>query len=119
MALLHKIAAAALIVAAVPLAASAADNDCQAKVAEARAELAEEHQAANAARQVESDAEKTMRAATRALAFGDASLFVPAIAQHGGKWDARLGSLRRLSWELQRRTSIEVSLEVRPMPLAR
>jgi hypothetical protein len=35
MALLHKIAAAALIAAAVPLAASAADNDWQAKVAEA------------------------------------------------------------------------------------
>lgn len=57
-------------------------------------------------------------AVSRALAFGDASLFVPAIAQHGGKWDARLGALRRLSWELQRRTSIEVSLEVRPVPLA-
>ncbi|MBL8952430.1 MAG: DUF4159 domain-containing protein [Myxococcaceae bacterium] len=57
-------------------------------------------------------------AASRALAFGDASLFVPAIAQHGGKWDARISSLRRLSWELQRRTSIEVSLEVRPLQLA-
>src|SRR3954462_8399814 len=35
MALLHKVAAAALIAAAVPLTASAADNDWQAKVAEA------------------------------------------------------------------------------------
>jgi len=57
-------------------------------------------------------------AVSRAFAFGDASLFVPAIAQHGGKWDARINALRRLSWELQRRTSIEVSLEVRPLPLA-
>lgn len=57
-------------------------------------------------------------AATRAFAFGDASLFVPAVAQHGGKWDARQSALRRLSWELQRRTSIEVSLEVRPMQLS-
>jgi hypothetical protein len=57
-------------------------------------------------------------AAARAYAFGDASLFVPAIAQHGGRWDARLNGLRRLSWELQRRTSIEVSLEVRPLPLS-
>jgi hypothetical protein len=57
-------------------------------------------------------------AAGRALAFGDASLFVPAVAQHGGRWDARLSALRRLSWELQRRTSIEVSLEVRPMQLS-
>jgi hypothetical protein len=56
--------------------------------------------------------------ATRALAFADASLFVPAIAEHGGKWDSRLNALRRLSWELQRRTSIEVSLEVRPLSLA-
>jgi hypothetical protein len=57
-------------------------------------------------------------AAARAFAFGDASLFVPAVAQHGGKWDARQSALRRLSWELQRRTSIEVSLEVRPMQLS-
>jgi hypothetical protein len=57
-------------------------------------------------------------AAARAFAFGDASLFVPAVAQHGGRWDARLSALRRLSWELQRRTSIEVSLEVRPMQLS-
>ncbi|MBK7858218.1 MAG: DUF4159 domain-containing protein [Archangiaceae bacterium] len=57
-------------------------------------------------------------AAARAFAFGDASLFVPAIAQHGGRWDARFGALRRLAWELQRRTSIEVSLEVRPIALS-
>jgi hypothetical protein len=57
-------------------------------------------------------------AATKAYAFGDASLFVPAVVQHGGRWDARLNALRRLSWELQRRTSIEVSLEVRPLQLS-
>jgi hypothetical protein len=56
--------------------------------------------------------------AARALGFGDSSLFVPAIAQHGGRWDARISALRRLAWELQRRTSIEVSLEVRPMQLS-
>lgn len=56
--------------------------------------------------------------AARAFAFGDASLFVPAIVQHAGRWDARLNALRRLSWELQRRTSIEVSLEVRPLALS-
>jgi hypothetical protein len=57
-------------------------------------------------------------AASRAFAFGDASLFIPAIIQHGGKWDGRMGALRRLAWELQRRTSIEVSLEVRPLQLS-
>ena len=57
-------------------------------------------------------------AARPALALSDASRFVPAIAQHGGKWDGRLSSLRRLAWEVQRRTSVEVSLEARPLPLA-
>ena len=52
-----------------------------------------------------------------ARAFGDSSRFVPAVAQHGGKWDARSSGLRRLAWELQRRTSVEVALEARPMPL--
>jgi hypothetical protein len=57
-------------------------------------------------------------AAAKAFAFGDSSLFVPALVQHGGRWDARLSALRRLSWELQRRTSIEVSLDVRPLQLS-
>jgi hypothetical protein len=56
--------------------------------------------------------------ASRALAFGDSSRFVPAVAQHGGKWDSRLSGLRRLAWELQRRTSVEVVPEARPFGLA-
>ena len=43
-----------------------------------------------------------------AHAFGETSRFVPAVAQHGGAWDARLSGLRRLTYELQRRTSVEV-----------
>src|SRR5579871_2736310 len=56
--------------------------------------------------------------ARRAWAFGDSSRFVPAVAQHGGRWDARLSGLRRLAWELQRRTSVEVVPEARPFPLS-
>src|SRR5205085_9865930 len=40
------------------------------------------------------------------------------VGQHGGRWNARLSGLRRLAWELQRRTSVEVALEARPLPLA-
>jgi Domain of unknown function (DUF4159) len=53
-----------------------------------------------------------------ASAFGDASRFIPAVAQHGGKWDARLSGLRRLAWELQRRTSVETVPDARPFPLS-
>ncbi len=53
----------------------------------------------------------------RADAFGDGSRFVPAVAQHGGRWNARLSGLRRLAWELQRRTSVEVVAEARPLAL--
>lgn len=53
-----------------------------------------------------------------ARAFGDGSRFIPAVAQHGGNWDVRGSALRRLAWELQRRTSVEVALEARPVPLA-
>lgn len=52
-----------------------------------------------------------------ARAFGDASRFIPAIVKHGGRWDARASGLRRLAWELQRRTSVEVQLEARPIAL--
>lgn len=52
-----------------------------------------------------------------ARAFGDASRFIPAVVKHGGRWDARASGLRRLAWELQRRTSVDVVLEARPMPL--
>jgi len=50
-------------------------------------------------------------------AFGDASRFVPAVARHQGRWDVRGSGLRRLAWELQRRTSVEVVLEARPLAL--
>jgi hypothetical protein len=52
-----------------------------------------------------------------ARAFGDASRFVPALGRHGGRWDVRASGLRRLAWELQRRTSVEVLLEARPLAL--
>jgi len=52
-----------------------------------------------------------------AKAFGDASRFVPAVARHQGRWDVRSSGLRRLAWELQRRTSVEVVLEARPVAL--
>jgi hypothetical protein len=53
----------------------------------------------------------------RALAFGDSARFIPAVAQHGGKWDTRLSGLRRLAWELQRRTSVDVVTDARALPL--
>ncbi len=52
-----------------------------------------------------------------ARAFGDASRFIPAVAQHAGTWDTRASGLRRLAWELQRRTSVESILEARAVPL--
>lgn len=54
----------------------------------------------------------------RAWAFGEKSRFIPAVVRHGGRWDTRLGGLRRLSWELQRRTSVEVLPEARPVVLS-
>ncbi len=54
----------------------------------------------------------------RAFAFGDSARFIPAVAQHGGRWDVRLSGLRRLAWELQRRTSVEVVPDARPLPLS-
>ncbi len=56
--------------------------------------------------------------ARRALAFGDSARFIPAVGQHGGRWDTRLSGLRRLAWELQRRTSVEVVPDARPFPLS-
>ncbi len=53
-----------------------------------------------------------------AWAFGDTSRFIPAVAQHGGRWNARLSGLRRLVWELQRRTSVDVVPDARAFPLS-
>ena len=50
-------------------------------------------------------------------AFGRSSLFTPAIARHGGDWDARLPALRTLCWELSQRTSIRVFPEPKPAAL--
>jgi hypothetical protein len=56
--------------------------------------------------------------AARAFAFGDSARFIPAVAHHGPKWNARLSGLRRLVWELQRRTSVEVVPDARPFALS-
>jgi hypothetical protein len=44
-----------------------------------------------------------------ARALADASKLVVGLVQHGGSWNPRPTALRRLAWELTRRTSIEVS----------
>ena len=54
----------------------------------------------------------------RARAFGDASLFQPAIAQHAGNWDLRTNGLRRLAWEVSSRTSVQVLPSVKPIALS-
>jgi hypothetical protein len=57
-------------------------------------------------------------ASAPAFAFGDASRFVPALVKHGHPtWDSRASGLKRLAFELQRRTSLECALEARPMAL--
>ncbi|HEX8434575.1 DUF4159 domain-containing protein [Archangium sp.] len=56
--------------------------------------------------------------AGRASAFGEKSRFIPAVARHGGRWDTRLSGLRRIAWELQRRTSVEVVPDARPFALS-
>jgi hypothetical protein len=38
--------------------------------------------------------------------------------QHGGRWDPRPGALRRMGWELARRTSIETTADPVPVRLA-
>ncbi len=55
----------------------------------------------------------------RARAFGDTSRLVIGHVQHGGRWDPRPAALRRLGWELARRTSIEVSNDAVPVRLDR
>lgn len=56
--------------------------------------------------------------APRSWAFGDDARFIPAMVQHGGRFDARASGLRRLAWELQRRTSVEVIPDARAVSLA-
>jgi hypothetical protein len=54
---------------------------------------------------------------TRALALADASRLVVGHVQHGGRWNPRPSALRRLGWELARRTSIETSADAAPVRL--
>ncbi|MFP2908009.1 DUF4159 domain-containing protein [Pyxidicoccus sp. 3LFB2] len=54
----------------------------------------------------------------RADAFGEKSRFIPAVVRHGGRWDTRLSGLRRIAWELQRRTSVEVVPDARGFQLS-
>jgi hypothetical protein len=46
-----------------------------------------------------------------AAALPDASKLAVAQVQHGGNWNPRPSALRRLAWELARRTSIETAAE--------
>jgi hypothetical protein len=55
--------------------------------------------------------------AARALA--DASKLVLGLVQHGGQWNPRPSALRRLGWELTRRTSIETANDAVPVRLDR
>jgi hypothetical protein len=55
----------------------------------------------------------------RARALADASKLVVGLVQHGGSWNPRPTALRRLAWELTRRTSIEISNEPVPVRLDR
>ncbi len=52
-----------------------------------------------------------------ALAFGDASAFNFAVIRHSGTYDPRPSGLRRVAWELAKRTSIAVSLEPKVIDL--
>lgn len=55
----------------------------------------------------------------RVRALGDASRLVIGHVQHAGAWNPRPSALRRLGWELTRRTSIETSHEAVPVRLDR
>src|SRR5260370_12155868 len=53
-----------------------------------------------------------------AYALGDSARFIPAVAQHGPRWNVRLSGLRRLTWQLQRRASVEVVPDARAFALS-
>src|SRR5512133_1594752 len=55
----------------------------------------------------------------RARAFGDTARLTIGQIQHGGRWNPRPGALRRLGWELARRTSIDPSPDAVPVRLDR
>src|SRR5512142_1945506 len=54
----------------------------------------------------------------RARALADASTLRVGHVQHAGDWNPRPTALRRLGWEIQRRTSIEVAPDALPVRLA-
>lgn len=54
----------------------------------------------------------------RGRALPDSSKLVLAQVQHGGSWNPRPSALRRLGWELARRTSIETASAPVPVRLA-
>jgi hypothetical protein len=55
----------------------------------------------------------------QARAVAETSRLALALVQHGGDWNPRPSALRRLGWELTRRTSIETSNEPVPVRLDR
>jgi hypothetical protein len=55
--------------------------------------------------------------ARRARAFPSSSLLTIGQIQHGGRWNPRPTALRRLSWELAQRTSIETGPDAVPVRL--
>jgi hypothetical protein len=62
----------------------------------------------------------TALAAPRAVrAMADGSKLVIGLVQHGGQWNPRPSALRRLGWELTRRTSIETANDAVPVRLDR
>lgn len=58
-----------------------------------------------------------LAAAPAAHAFGEASKFSFALVRHGGNYDPRPLGLRRIVWEVAKRTSIEVALEPKTLDL--
>jgi hypothetical protein len=54
-----------------------------------------------------------------ARAFGDTARLTIGQVQHGGRWNPRPGALRRLGWELARRTSIDPAPDAVPVRLDR
>ncbi|HKE19810.1 MAG TPA: DUF4159 domain-containing protein [Kofleriaceae bacterium] len=55
--------------------------------------------------------------AGRALAIGESELFRFGQLQLGQSWNPRPSALRRMSWEVDKRTSVSVGLEPRALPL--
>jgi hypothetical protein len=54
-----------------------------------------------------------------ARALADGSKLAIGLVQHGGQWNPRPSALRRLGWELTRRTSIETANDAVPVRLDR